>query len=411
MRVLYLVPAYPPFVGGAQRLAYAIVEFMRGKGHEVRVLTTDARSASDFWVPGLRVWEAEEDIRRWPIRYWPGSWWLVGLLRQVTIWVSKKGGIGAKVAKRLGWFFPWLPGFVDQAFEWAEWCDVIHVLDSAYDAVWMAAGMVAYRTKKPLVAHPLLHLGTGQDEVFVRHTMPHQIEVLRQSARVVALTEGEAYALERLGVSADRVRVLGVPVRVEEYGRGCGEEFRRKWGVRGELVGFLGTVSEDKGVSTLIDAVGRLWKRGKRVELVVAGPSVGLRLPQCGYLHRVGVLSEKEKHDLLAAIDVLALPSRVESFGWVYLEAWLYGKPVVGARAGGVPWVVEDGEDGILVEYGDVEGLADALAWLLNDRERARVMGERGRQKVLARFADRVILAEMEKLYEDCLGSAQISSF
>ena len=79
----------------------------------------------------------------------------------------------------------------------------------------------------------------------------------------------------------------------------------------------------------------------------------------------------------------MALPSRTESFGIVYLEAWLLGKPVIGARAGAVPDVIGDGRDGLLVEFGDVPGLARAIARLLDDRALASEMARHGREKAL----------------------------
>jgi glycosyltransferase involved in cell wall biosynthesis len=89
------------------------------------------------------------------------------------------------------------------------------------------------------------------------------------------------------------------------------------------------------------------------------------------------------KKDLLDAGDVFVMPSRTDSFGIVYLESWLYKKPVIGALAGGVPDVISHGEDGYLVPFGDMARLADCIATLLTDRELARRFGEAGYRKVL----------------------------
>ena len=78
------------------------------------------------------------------------------------------------------------------------------------------------------------------------------------------------------------------------------------------------------------------------------------------------------------------MPSRTDSFGIVYLEAWLNGVPVIGARAGGVPEVITDGVDGYLVDFGDVAALANRIELLLRRPEAARALGEAGRRKVLA---------------------------
>ena len=100
----------------------------------------------------------------------------------------------------------------------------------------------------------------------------------------------------------------------------------------------------------------------------------------------LGQLSEEEKWDAVDAADVVALPSRTESFGIVFLEAWARGKPVIGARAGAVPQVINDGDDGLLVEFGDAAGLAEALEKLLDAPAQAAEMGQRGREKVLQMY-------------------------
>ena len=99
---------------------------------------------------------------------------------------------------------------------------------------------------------------------------------------------------------------------------------------------------------------------------------------------------------LLAGCDVLCLPSRIEGLPLVVLEAMAQARPVVATAVGGTPEVVVDGETGFLVPPDDVEALADALARVLDDPERARRMGEAGRARVerefsLAAAAERVL--------------------
>jgi len=89
-------------------------------------------------------------------------------------------------------------------------------------------------------------------------------------------------------------------------------------------------------------------------------------------------VSEQHKRDLLAAVDIFAMPSRTDSFGIVYLEAWLYGKPVIGARVWGVSDVIRDGENGLLVPFADVPDLERALRLLLDQPDLAASMGARG---------------------------------
>jgi glycosyltransferase involved in cell wall biosynthesis len=76
------------------------------------------------------------------------------------------------------------------------------------------------------------------------------------------------------------------------------------------------------------------------------------------------------------------MPSRTDSYGIVFLEAWANALPVVAAAAGGVPDVVRHGEAGLLVPFGDLDRLSEALGGLVDDPVRARTLGEVGRKLV-----------------------------
>ncbi|UCE45126.1 MAG: glycosyltransferase [Methanobacteriota archaeon] len=91
------------------------------------------------------------------------------------------------------------------------------------------------------------------------------------------------------------------------------------------------------------------------------------------------------QHDLVrlyADADVVVLPSRDEGWGLSLMEAMACGLPIVASRVGGVPELVRDGQDGLLVESGDVVGLGHAIARLLSDPEMRRRMGSSGRKRV-----------------------------
>ena len=83
----------------------------------------------------------------------------------------------------------------------------------------------------------------------------------------------------------------------------------------------------------------------------------------------------------------------------VYLEAWACGLPVVGCAAGGVPAVVEDGADGLLVPFGDADALADGLVTLIDDPARRRAMGARGRGKAESRYTWEIQYGKLKRLY------------
>jgi glycosyltransferase involved in cell wall biosynthesis len=94
-------------------------------------------------------------------------------------------------------------------------------------------------------------------------------------------------------------------------------------------------------------------------------------------------------------------PSRTDSFGITYLEAWCNGVPVIGARAGGVPAVVRHGVDGLLVPFGNVTVLADAIDRLLRDRVLAQALGAAGRARVWRELTWDAVYERIRPLYTD----------
>ena len=108
--------------------------------------------------------------------------------------------------------------------------------------------------------------------------------------------------------------------------------------------------------------------------------------------------------DLMAACDALVMSSRWEGLGLVFLEAMRARRPVVATRVGGVPEVVIDGETGYLVDVGDPLALASRLVELFEDREKAKTMGERGRERFEHRFAADQMLGKISTLYTKLIG-------
>src|SRR5262249_39130773 len=146
--------------------------------------------------------------------------------------------------------------------------------------------------------------------------------------------------------------------------------------------------SHEKGTIDLIEAMQRLWANGSNAHLVLAGPQMPVfrdywaALTPRGPIHLLGVLDGPGKRDFFAGIDVFALPSRSDSFGLVLPEAWANGVPNVVYEAGGPPWIVRHGLDGLIVPCGDVVALAGALKHLLDDEPLRRRLGDAGRARL-----------------------------
>lgn len=112
--------------------------------------------------------------------------------------------------------------------------------------------------------------------------------------------------------------------------------------------------------------------------------------------------------DLMATCDVFVMSSRWEGLGLVFLEAMRAGRPVAATRVGGIPEVVIDGETGFLVDVGDSAALASSLVKLFEDRETAKSMGERGRNRFEHRFAADQMLGKISGLYTRLIGETSL---
>jgi glycosyltransferase involved in cell wall biosynthesis len=145
-----------------------------------------------------------------------------------------------------------------------------------------------------------------------------------------------------------------------------------------------------KGVDKVIEVLQCLAEKVPDVEYVVVGGGTDLerhrRLAhKLGVAERVrflGFLSDAALHACYQECDVFVMPSAGEGFGFVFLEAMQYGKPVIAANSGGAPEVVMDGVTGLLVEYGDKPGLADALKDLCLNPDKRERMGNAGYQRL-----------------------------
>jgi glycosyltransferase involved in cell wall biosynthesis len=91
--------------------------------------------------------------------------------------------------------------------------------------------------------------------------------------------------------------------------------------------------------------------------------------------------------ELLAAADLFVLASEMEGFGLAFVEAAMWGVPSVGCAVGGVPWVIEDGVTGLLVQPGDDAALEEAIDRLIHDPGERRAMGERARRRATLEFS------------------------
>jgi glycosyltransferase involved in cell wall biosynthesis len=333
MRLLHVIARYWPAHGGAEGYLAEMSRRLALDGHAVTVATTDALDVELFWDPaGRRLPErqAEHDgvhILRFPVRHLPLAPRSYSLWRYLGFYALASLPLPAAALNCLARYTPWAPGL----WRWLETTDApfdaVAAAGILYEPFVDAARRFARRRGLPFVVYPFTHLGAGpqpgRDPVSRYYTMRHQVALATAADGLIAMTptEGDFYC--RRGLPAECLAVAGAGVTPSEVLGGDAGRFRAEHGLRGPIVALLSALTHDKGAVHLVEAVRGLWQAGRPVDLVLAGAVLA---PFRRYLDSLpaddrrrvrilGAISETQKRDLLAAADVVAMPSRTDSFG------------------------------------------------------------------------------------------------
>lgn len=243
---------------------------------------------------------------------------------------------------------------------------------------------------------------------FVRRT-------IRNLARRIAVNS-KAVAQNILGPAlAEKATVIpnSVPDRMFDPAP-PGEEARAKLDLPAgvPIVGVPGTLRPMKGHPFFVKAIPSIAEKiadshfaitgeintgfAREVEASVKALGLGDR---CRFLGRVEAMDA-----FYGASDVICIPSRAEPFGRVVIEAFAMGKPVVASAVGGIREIIDDGENGRLVEYGDAGKLADEMVAALNDVNRREAWGKAAREKATREYTESTYRKRICELVESAIG-------
>lgn len=386
MRLLYVTHQYPPAIGGSEKYVGDLSQELAARGHEVDVYTSRSRDYHG-WKNELGSRERVNGVDVYRFRSLQRGWltWRTLAWGQRGYWRTRSRLYEPFVVFGGG---PLCPGMFAALLTRLGNYDLVHLNSLVYSHS-VYAYLAARWRHVPCVITPHVEI-----EQRVTFGYDYQLKILRGSEHVLADTEGERAFLMSLGVSAWRVTTAGCGVHESDYPMRDRDACRQKLGLPRDafVVLFMGRQVEYKGIETTLEAFSLLRKRHLSLHLIVAGPHTPFsqRLfaraeGRSGVLN-LGRVSNETRLDVLNACDCMVLPSAGEAFGIVYLEAWIVGKPVIGAHTPAVSTVIEDGVDGWLVPVGNSVALARALNRWIKAPHLARQMGECGRTKALSRF-------------------------
>ncbi|MDP8958504.1 MAG: glycosyltransferase family 4 protein [Actinomycetota bacterium] len=381
MRILHVPHAYWPVHGGAERLCRGLSEELANRGHQVRVLTANIASPEAYYRFGVpRVGPARQTLHGVEVvrvAFQGGAYQAGQAVSRLPIGRSREGLSRRLLESARGRFCRLLQGEIE-AFAPDVVMTLPHLLVNVR-CVLRAHHAMGF----PLVVAPLMH----EDDPYWPEAELR--EALAGVEGVVASTSHEAERLRTAyRVPPERVFTAGMAAELPPPLR---QERRRPW------VLSLGRKAPSKDLGHLLAAMRLVWEDDPGIQLVLAGA----RVPMTGQVDELLAtlppderrrvislddVSEEEKGELLRVAACLALPSKIESFGIVLLEAWAHGMPVVALDLPVLRSTVETGKDGLLVEPDDPDELAEAILFLVHNHQQAEAMGRAGREKVEQRY-------------------------
>ncbi|PIQ85371.1 MAG: hypothetical protein COV74_09230 [Candidatus Omnitrophica bacterium CG11_big_fil_rev_8_21_14_0_20_45_26] len=428
MRIGLVNEFYPPFApGGAEWSMYELAKGLRTKGHDVVIITPNYGTKSFEENESGRIYryafvKRMKEGRRlpgfiWlanPIHYVMSAIFMIKIIRKEQLELihvqNKYTLVGAWIAARLTGI-PILASIRDTShicriavclhhFESVpQDCGIGKLLEECSEEYYEQ-----YYPVKSLRAHL-------RDKVFqVYHWMDVHLRriALNRVDTVIGVSQGILNVHEKSRVFTNSRQAKYAIYNFVDVNDNADSLDKTKladqYQLRGmRIVLYVGGFSKGKGTQDFIDVARRFENRTDNTLFVMIGSGKSFQLPSNVKLIRD--LDHYQTLQMYQLAHVVVVPSVCqESLSRVVLEAMSAGKPIVGTRVGGTPEAVLDGENGFVVERGDVEALSEAITKLVvNDALREK-MGERSKELVRERFNQELQIEKIEALYQTCLG-------
>jgi glycosyltransferase involved in cell wall biosynthesis len=278
--------------------------------------------------------------------------------------------------------------------------DVVHAHKFGSN-LW--AALLKPRSRLPVL---IAHEHSWSYEGTLRRIVDRELIARRADAIVAVSPTDRIRMIELERIPPDKV--VFIPNGIPDRPAGKPDGVRRELGLAAadSVVGTVCGLRPEKELETALRALGRLAPHRPGLRFVVVGDG-----PERRRLERLaselgvptlflGQRANDEVPDLLAAMDVLVLSSRFEGMPLAILEWMAAGRAIVASRVGGIPAMVEDGEEAVLVPPRDYVTFADQIARLLDDPDERRRLGEAARRRQQEQFRFDQTIAQLESLYE-----------
>jgi len=255
-----------------------------------------------------------------------------------------------------------------------------------------------------VVAHEHTWSFQGQP---VRRFLDRELVGRFADAFVAVAAEDRRKMIEVEGIDADKIRL--VPNGIPDPAAGDGAAVRRELGIEPDapVIGIVCELRAQKALEVLFEAAVRVRAEFPALKVLVAGDGpvrehVEAERRRLGLEETVLLLGiRRDVPDLLDAIDVAVLSSDYEGSPLSIMEYMAAGKPIVSTRVGGIPELVEDGREALLVDARDPEAFAAAVTRILRDPAEAKRLGDAARERQRRELSLDAMVRRIEGLYEE----------
>jgi len=230
----------------------------------------------------------------------------------------------------------------------------------------------------------------------------------RHVSRYVAYSEGVREFWEKVGVDTQNTEVIYNGIEITDIKP---LDVWKRIGIErrcGPMVGCVGAIKKNRTYDFMIKSFVHILKEEPDAFLLIVGKwmdrGLGEKLERM--ILNLGIKESVLLHGpdpeairMIAGLDVLTIPYRVEPYGRVLLEAWLGKTPVVATRVGHIDKIISHNKDGLLVDHGDEKAMSQAVLRIWRDKEFSQSLTQEGRKTLEARFSIRACTAKLESLY------------
>jgi len=384
MKILQGCVRYPPAPGGAETVVKAYSEGLRDLGHDVEVITTDLYTETPFVKKEMPSEVNGINVTRHKAYTVSGEAHYVLAPGMVQSFLSKKADI---IHTHSYGYFQNHAGWIRERFQSTPW-----VITPHFHPSWSMWGGAKRKTLREFY-DTVIGKGTMESADLITCVSKHERDML----------------VSEIGISEDNIKIIYNGINWNDWQILPDKNiFRKQYpDISDKFVLFAGRLATNKGLSDLISAMDLVNQ--KSVDLVITGADMGLgkqlekeALVKGVRMHRLGHIDDETYRSVLAAAEMLVLPSEYEAFGIVLLEAAAAETAVIGTNVGGIPEAMSPGKNGLIVEYNDVDNLSKSIATLLDDAKLCKEMGKAGR--VWAKnFSWDSILKELEQEYRSII--------